>query len=53
MSIVIVEIKAFCDDFDPIRCYLRTRDARFAGRDHQIDAYDLVNDGRLMLQRFA
>ena len=50
MSFVNVEIKARCEDTDKIRALLRSRNAAFKGRDHQIDTYFKVNEGRLKLR---
>jgi predicted adenylyl cyclase CyaB len=50
MSIVIVEIKARCEDAARVRRYLKDRQARFVGEDHQIDTYFVVREGRLKLR---
>ena len=50
MRHVNIEIKARCADPDKIRGLLRSRGARFAGADHQIDTYFQVPQGRLKLR---
>jgi len=50
MSIIIVEIKARCQHPESIRSYLENQNARFAGRDQQIDTYYHVDEGRLKLR---
>ncbi len=50
MKHVNVEIKAACEDPDPIRRLLRARGAEFRGTDHQVDTYFQVATGRLKLR---
>lgn len=45
-----IEIKARCDDLDAIRRILEKHGARHVGRDHQVDTYFTVPDGRLKLR---
>lgn len=45
-----IEIKARCSDPCRVRAILRSRRARFKGRDHQIDTYFRVPGGRLKLR---
>jgi adenylate cyclase class 2 len=47
---IIIEIKAKCADQNWIRNVLRSRKARFVGKDYQIDTYFKVNRGRLKLR---
>jgi len=51
MNILNVEIKARCADPDRIRRILESLDARYLGRDHQIDSYYLAQNGRLKLRQ--
>jgi adenylate cyclase class 2 len=50
MEHAIVEFKAHCRDHDRIREILKSKNARFAGEDHQIDTYFRVHNGRLKLR---
>ena len=50
MKVLNVEIKASCDDPARIRDILESCDARCLGRDHQIDTYYVVEEGRLKLR---
>jgi predicted adenylyl cyclase CyaB len=50
MRIINLEIKARCTDPGRVRCVLRSRNARIAGTDHQIDTYFRVQEGRLKLR---
>lgn len=50
MAVVIVEIKASCHEPDRIRNILKGQNARFVGRDHQVDTYYVVDKGRLKLR---
>jgi len=45
-----IEIKARCNDHRKIRSILKSRNAIFKGKDHQIDTYFRVNHGRLKLR---
>lgn len=45
-----IEIKARSRNHDQIRAFLQSRRADFRGRDHQIDTYFKVNNGRLKLR---
>jgi adenylate cyclase, class 2 len=45
-----IEIKAICSEPNRIREILKSRDARFAGLDHQIDTYFKTKIGRLKLR---
>jgi predicted adenylyl cyclase CyaB len=51
MKILNIEIKARCHDPDRVRSVLKTHDARYAGRDHQIDTYYEAPQGRLKLRQ--
>ncbi len=51
MSHVNMEIKARCPDPDRVRTFLRARDARFVGTDHQVDTYFRCPKGRLKLRQ--
>lgn len=46
-----VEIKARVKDLTPLRAYLKSCNAIFRGKDHQIDTYYRVPEGRLKLRR--
>ncbi len=50
MSHLIVEIKAKCAYAERIRTMLHSENARFHGRDHQIDTYFQAPHGRLKLR---
>ena len=50
MPIIIIEIKARCPHPESVRKYLESQNARFVGRDHQIDTYYHVDEGRLKLR---
>lgn len=50
MQHVNIEIKARCGNPEQIREILRSRSARFAGTDHQVDTYFRVSNGRLKLR---
>ena len=50
MKKTIIEIKARCENPDKIRKILIARNAKFIGKDHQIDTYFKVNRGRLKLR---
>lgn len=51
MSILNIEIKAYCKQPERIRKILKEHDAEFKGTDHQIDTYFEVPDGRLKLRQ--
>ena len=51
MKAVNIEIKAKCDNPEGIRNILLEHGARFVGKDHQIDTYFKVADGRLKLRQ--
>lgn len=51
VKITNVEIKARCAAPDIVRRILTDLGARFAGRDHQVDTYYRVPDGRLKLRQ--
>jgi len=51
MSILNIEIKARCDDPHHIRNILKDQNADFKGKDHQIDTYFDIPDGRLKLRQ--
>lgn len=51
MSISIIEIKARCIDQDQARAILLRLNPEFKGKDHQIDTYFRVPQGRLKLRR--
>ncbi|HKK46148.1 MAG TPA: class IV adenylate cyclase [Balneolaceae bacterium] len=51
MSILNIEIKARSDDPDRIRKILKEQKANFKGKDHQIDTYFKVPEGRLKLRQ--
>jgi len=48
---LIYEIKARCDDHDKYRDLLRAAGAREVGKDHQVDTYYSVPQGRLKLRQ--
>jgi len=50
MNKVIIEIKARCSDPERIREILRGQNARYVGKDHQVDTYFRVRRGRLKLR---
>lgn len=50
MPITIIEIKAFCKEQEKIRDILNSENAIFKGRDHQVDTYFNVPNGRLKLR---
>jgi len=50
MNVINVEIKARCAKPERIREVLKMRKARFEGKDHQVDTYFRVKDGRLKLR---
>ncbi len=50
MSHIIIEIKAKCNDHEPLRKKLIQHNARFVGVDHQTDTYFRVQSGRLKLR---
>ena len=50
MCITNVEIKARCNNPEPIRDILQKLDADYKGTDHQIDTYFKVDEGRLKLR---
>lgn len=50
MPITIIEIKARCLDQDKVRNILIGENADFKGKDHQIDTYFNVHNGRLKLR---
>ena len=50
MNKVIIEIKARCCDPKRIREILRSQNARYVGKDHQVDTYFRVSKGRLKLR---
>ena len=51
MDLINVEIKAKCPNPESVRTALRSRNARFAGMDHQVDTYFRVPQGRLKLRQ--
>lgn len=51
MSILNIEIKARCDQPDRIRKILHQHNADFKGKDHQVDTYFEVPEGRLKLRQ--
>ncbi|MEZ4700041.1 MAG: class IV adenylate cyclase [Rhodothermales bacterium] len=51
MNILNIEIKARCADHAPIRAYLESAGAHYAGLDRQIDTYFRVPEGRLKLRQ--
>ena len=51
MSILNIEIKARYDDPDHIRKILKDQGADYKGKDHQIDTYFNIPDGRLKLRQ--
>ena len=51
MKLINVEIKARCGNPEGVRSALRSRNARFAGTDHQVDTYFRVPEGRLKLRQ--
>ncbi|MFA6618476.1 MAG: class IV adenylate cyclase [Candidatus Neomarinimicrobiota bacterium] len=53
MAISIIEIKARCSNQDKIRRILKEENAIFKGKDHQIDTYFNVPNGRLKLREGA
>ena len=50
MNLINIEIKAKCNNHEGIREVLKSRNARFEGKDHQLDTYFRVNEGRLKLR---
>jgi predicted adenylyl cyclase CyaB len=50
MKALNIEIKAKCPDIEKIRNILNAIEARFVGKDHQIDTYFKVDNGRLKLR---
>ena len=50
MKQIIIEIKAKCSDPDFIRNILKSKKAKYIGKDHQIDTYFKVDRGRLKLR---
>jgi adenylate cyclase, class 2 len=50
MRVINVEIKARCQHPDRVRNVLHSRQARFAGLDHQVDTYFCLREGRLKLR---
>ena len=50
MSHLNVEIKARCDNADPVRKLLTERGADYEGTDHQVDTYFNCPTGRLKLR---
>lgn len=50
MSIQNIEIKARCENQDAVRKFLKENNAAYKGRDHQIDTYFNVPNGRLKLR---
>jgi predicted adenylyl cyclase CyaB len=50
MKIVNIEIKARCDKPEKIRSILRSNKAKYRGKDHQVDTYFKVANGRLKLR---
>ncbi|MCI5058575.1 MAG: adenylate cyclase, partial [Flavobacteriales bacterium] len=50
MAIKNVEIKARCKNPDEIRSILRSLNATFIGKDHQVDTYYECSTGRLKLR---
>lgn len=51
MNLINAEIKARCPNPEAVRTALRSRNARFAGMDHQMDTYFRVPQGRLKLRQ--
>ena len=47
---VNIEIKAYCPDPERVAEILRDHKADYKGKDHQVDTYFQVNDGRLKLR---
>ncbi|MDQ7821257.1 MAG: class IV adenylate cyclase [Candidatus Eremiobacteraeota bacterium] len=50
MKVLNIEIKVKSSDADSVRKLLLSRNARFAGEDHQVDTYFNVPKGRLKLR---
>jgi adenylate cyclase class IV len=50
MTHLNIEFKARCDDSEQVKAVLRKYNARFHGRDHQIDTYFNCSQGRLKLR---
>jgi adenylate cyclase class 2 len=50
MHVINIEIKARCFHPDRIREVLKSKNARFKGKDHQVDTYFRVKEGRLKLR---
>jgi predicted adenylyl cyclase CyaB len=50
MSHLNVEIKARCQDAEPVRAVLKTHNADFRGLDRQVDTYFQTPNGRLKLR---
>ena len=50
MEKINIEIKARCNNHQHIRETLKDLDSRFEGKDHQIDTYFNVPDGRLKIR---
>jgi adenylate cyclase class 2 len=53
MEHAIIEFKARCSDHARLREILKSKNAQFAGEDHQIDSYFRVPRGRLKLREGA
>ncbi len=51
MNHIIIEIKARCPNPEQVRTVLKTEKARYVGKDHQIDTYFQVPEGRLKLRQ--
>lgn len=51
MNVLNVEIKARTNQQDKIRTILQERNADYKGKDHQIDTYFVVSNGRLKLRQ--
>lgn len=51
MNVLNVEIKARTNQQDKIRTILQERNADYIGKDHQIDTYFVVPNGRLKLRQ--
>ena len=50
MNRINIEIKARCEDPELIREILKSKNADFKGKDHQVDTYFIVPNGRLKLR---
>ena len=50
MNRINIEIKARCENPEFIRAILKSKNAEFKGKDHQVDTYFNVQNGRLKLR---